>query len=534
MPSLSRLIKTGLALGLLLTAAVPGLAASETPYLNQSAIEMIESAVAQVVMNDLQRLQYEFAATACVETAERSFCLAADTPPEVAEELLRKLPTWVESEDGRYIRLDRWTTTASGYSGVLGDPITLSYSFVPDGTWIPGEGEASSLYAVLDSQFSGDTAAWKQIFAECFARWATFIGITYIEESTDDGAAFPGSPGILGVRGDSRIAAANIDGVNNVLAYTWYPAYGGDMVFDISENWANSAADYRFLRNVTMHEHGHCQGLGHCVASNNQLMEAYYNGAFYGPQDDDIRGGMRNYGDYLEKNSVIADATDWGVLPAAAFLQDNVSLTASSDNDYFKFTLASPMLLDVIMAPIGAYYVLEGVPIYTNQIMDLGFEIRSGDGTTVLTTINNGAEGVSETLTDYELAAGDYWLRVRRFAGNDTQRYRLNLDLTATVTAVGEAGVPAKGLGLSVFPTPFNPKTTARFYVREAGSVSLEIFNVQGRRIQAFQQEAAGGEWLQVSWNGQDEAGTPAPSGLYFLRAASGGESETVRALLLK
>jgi hypothetical protein len=534
MLSPSRLLKTGLALGLLLTATAPSLAASETPATNPSAIEMIESAVAQIVMSDLQRLQGEYAATTCVETAERSFCLAADTPPEVVEELLRKLPTWVESDGGRYIRQDRWTTTASGYSGILGDPITLSYSYIPDGTYIPAEGEASTLFSVMNAQFSGDTEAWKQIFRECFDRWATFIGITYIEEPNDDGAAFPNSVGILGVRGDSRIGMANIDGGSNVLAYTYYPSSGGDMVFDSSENWAQPGSDYRFLRNVTMHEHGHCQGLAHCDASNNQLMEAYYNGAFYGPQDDDIRGGMRNYGDYLEKNSTIAEATDWGILPAAPFMQENVSLTASNDSDYYKFTLASPMLLDVIMTPIGSYYILEGVAIYTNQIMNLGFELRSGDGTTILTTINDGAEGVIETLTDYELAAGDYWLRVRRFAGNDVQRYRLNLDLTATVTAVGEAGVPAKGLGLSVFPTPFNPKTTARFYVREAGSVSLEIFNVQGRRIQAFRQEAAGGEWLQVSWNGQDEAGAPAPSGLYFLRAASGGESETVRALLLK
>jgi flagellar hook assembly protein FlgD len=94
--------------------------------------------------------------------------------------------------------------------------------------------------------------------------------------------------------------------------------------------------------------------------------------------------------------------------------------------------------------------------------------------------------------------------------------------------------VPAHGMGLSVFPTPFNPKTTARFYVHEAGSVNLDIFNVQGRRVKSFQQEAAGGEWMQVSWNGRNDAGNSVPSGLYFIRASSGGTSETVRALLLK
>ena len=533
MLSLTRLTKTGLVLGLLLAAAAPSLAVSETPYLDRSAPDMIESAVAQVVFNDLRGLIGEDAAIACIEAADRSYCLAADTPPEVAEELLRKLPSWIEPDGGRYIRQDRWSSTASGYSGILGDPIILSYSFVPDGTWIPGESQGSTLFSTFDAQY-GSTEAWKQKFRDSFDRWATFIGVTYIEEPTDDGAAFPNSVGVLGVRGDTRIAGANIDGGSNVLAYTWYPSSGGDMVFDTSEYWANAANDYRFIRNVAMHEHGHCLGLGHCSASNHQLMEPYYDGTIYGPQDDDIRGGMRNYGDYLEKNSLVADATDWGLVPAGAFAQENVSLTASNDNDYFKFTIDSPRLLDVTLSPIGSYYVLEGVDIYTDQIMDLGFELRSGDGSTILTTVNAGGMGAAETLVDYSLAPGDYWLRVRRFTGNDVQRYRLGVNLEAVATAVGEAGVPAQGLALSIYPTPFNPKTTARFFVREAGSVSLEIFNVQGRRIQAFEMVAAGGEWLQVTWNGRDEAGTPAPSGLYFLRAASGSESETVRGLLLK
>lgn len=534
MPSPLRPIKAALALGLLLVAAAPGFALGSTTHQSDPrAIDLIESAVSQVVFNDLRDLFGEEAALACVEAADRSFCLAPGTPPEVAEELLRKLPTWIEGEGDRYIRQDRWSTTASGYSGILGDPITMTYSFVPDGVWIAQEGQGSTLFLTMDAQF-GNTEAWKQKFRDSFTRWGEFIGVTYIEEPTDDGAAFPNSPGVLGVRGDTRVAMANVDGTNNVLAYTWYPSSGGDMVFDSTEYWANAASDYRFLRNVAMHEHGHCLGLAHCTASNGQLMEAYYQGFFFGPQDDDIRGGMRNYGDFLEKNSVVAEATNWGVLPAGSFQQENISLTASSDNDYFLFTVSLPMLLDVTMTPIGETYLLEGVSISTNSIMDLGFELRAGDGTTVLATVNDGGLSIVETLIDYSLTPGDYYLRVRRYSGNDTQRYRLLLNLEQVATAVDEGGVPVAGLGLSVFPSPFNPKTTARFYVREAGPVSLEIFNVQGRRVEAFTLEAAGGEWLQVDWNGSTAAGSPAPSGLYFLRAASGGESETVRAMLLK
>ena len=45
---------------------------------------------------------------------------------------------------------NRWSTTASGPTGRQGDPITLTWSFVPDGTTIPGEGP-SDLISFLDS-----------------------------------------------------------------------------------------------------------------------------------------------------------------------------------------------------------------------------------------------------------------------------------------------------------------------------------------------------------------------------------------------
>ena len=538
MSSLSRLAKTGLALAMLV-AAVPAFAVSDTPFLDQNAVQMIDNIVAQQVANDLQRFYGLNQAEACIMTDDMALCLAADTPPEVVEELLRKLPTWTGDDGDRYNRVGRWTVFASGFSGILGEPITLTYSFIPDGVVIPGgTGESPSpsiLFATLNSQFATE-AEWKQIFADCFARWAEFIGITYIYEPNDDGASFPGSLGILGTRGDVRIGGHFIDGASNTLAYTYYPASGGDMVFDTTENWANPNNDYRFLRNVTMHEHGHGHGLGHIDASNRQLMEPFYDGSIYGPQDDDIRGGMRNYGDYLEINNTAVDATDWGALGAEHVTQANVSLTASADSDYYHFTLANDMLLDFILQPIGSFYTVDGVPIYTNEIMDLGIEIRTGtDGITVVETLNDAPAGGLETLTAYSLPAGEYWIRVRRFAGNDVQRYTINMDLTLNdATGVADGSVPVRGLGLSVYPTPFNPKTTARFYVHEAGPVSLDVFNVQGRRVKSFAQDAPGGEWMQVSWNGRDDAGSPAPSGLYFIRATSGGASETVRALLLK
>ena len=69
---------------------------------------------------------------------EVDVCLHPDTKPEDAERILRELPTYVGSGDGLlgYYIQSRWTWTASdGATGTQGDPITLTWGFVPDGTW---------------------------------------------------------------------------------------------------------------------------------------------------------------------------------------------------------------------------------------------------------------------------------------------------------------------------------------------------------------------------------------------------------------
>ena len=52
-----------------------------------------------------------------------------------------------------YVPDERWAVTSSGATGASGTPITLTWSFAPDGTSIPGEG-ASDLIAYLDGLFN--------------------------------------------------------------------------------------------------------------------------------------------------------------------------------------------------------------------------------------------------------------------------------------------------------------------------------------------------------------------------------------------
>mgnify|MGYP000396507137 CR=1 FL=1 len=145
----------------------------------------------------------------------------------------------------------RWNNTVRTPGTSLGDPVVITYSFVPDGVTIPSNtyhGQTgSNLNSALNGQFGGQ--GWKDVYRQVFARWSELSGIRYAEVD-DDGAGW-GSAGSSS-RGDVRIFGAAIPG--SVAAYNYYPGSGtgGDMVLDTSYGWSSSGNNHRGLRNVCL------------------------------------------------------------------------------------------------------------------------------------------------------------------------------------------------------------------------------------------------------------------------------------------
>lgn len=93
------------------------------------------------------------------------------------------------------------------------------------------------------------------------------------------------------------------------------------------------------------------------------------------------------------------------------------------------------------------------------------------------------------------------------------------------------------------FPSPFLPgageraAVTLRFELRADQRASLTIYDIAGRRVR----ELAKGEQFQAGtnargWDGRDDAGEPAASGIYFaqLQTAGGGRSRAVRIVVIR
>ncbi|MBM4130651.1 choice-of-anchor D domain-containing protein, partial [bacterium] len=83
---------------------------------------------------------------------------------------------------------------------------------------------------------------------------------------------------------------------------------------------------------------------------------------------------------------------------------------------------------------------------------------------------------------------------------------------------------PEPGAALAV-PNPFNPSTQLLLSLERSAAVTVDIFDVRGHRVRhaALGTRAAG--MVSFDWNGRDDSGGALPSGTYFYRFSTDGES---------
>jgi hypothetical protein len=100
---------------------------------------------------------------------------------------------------------------------------------------------------------------------------------------------------------------------------------------------------------------------------------------------------------------------------------------------------------------------------------------------------------------------------------------------TLTVT------LPPKPLTLlQNYPNPFNPSTIISFYLPGPEHVSLDIFDIQGRKVRTLVDADKGIGTYDVIWNGINDAGNTVASGVYYYRLVAGKKAITKKLILLR
>jgi hypothetical protein len=412
-------------------------------------------------------------------------CFEPSTSPEVMDAFNRAIFGFAD----RYTEGPRWEVTATnGPTGVLGDPITLTYSFIPDGTIIPngvGEGEGpSNLFERMNGIY-GNQATWQAHYHAIFARWGELTGVTYVFEPNDDGSPLVSNSGQLGVRGDLRLGGKFIDGNSGILAYNYYPD-SGDMVIDTGDNFFENLNNNSLrLRNVLAHEHGHGMGQPHvCPIIQTKLMEPFVSTAYDGPRHDDVRSAHRMYGDAFEPNDTNATATPLGLIPntsdrnigtvpGAPIANGSIaSIHRADDADFYSFSTSNPVIVRIAVTPVGLVY--EDAPqncdgfngrccfgTFTDSLAmaDLAFEIINSSGS-VIASSNFFGPGETESTVAALPAAGLYRLRViSAVPPEQPQLY------TASITT-SSAGAGLELASVTTPPEEILPATPISFFAQ--------------------------------------------------------------------
>ncbi len=101
------------------------------------------------------------------------------------------------------------------------------------------------------------------------------------------------------------------------------------------------------------------------------------------------------------------------------------------------------------------------------------------------------------------------------------------------------SSVPTKTRLLLNYPNPFNPETWIPYQLAEASNVTLSIYTVNGKPIRTLSiGHQSAGTYISKSraayWDGHNEFGEKAASGLYFYTFTAGKFSATGKMLILK
>jgi hypothetical protein len=169
----------------------------------------------------------------------------------------------------------------------------------------------------------------------------------------------------------------------------------------------------------------------------------------------------------------------------------------------------------------------------------------------LLVRLNNGSGGFTTTSLFESGSAGSYGyfvlpidvdgdsdsdLVVCQYSANSI-RVLFNDGLGGFVTDIAEPSeelLPGEFRLSQNYPNPFNPMTEIQYYLPIRSHVTIDIFNVLGRRVRSLvdREESAGS--YSVSWDGTDLSGKRVASGVYLYRFQTDNHMDTKRMVLLK
>jgi hypothetical protein len=154
--------------------------------------------------------------------------------------------------------------------------------------------------------------------------------------------------------------------------------------------------------------------------------------------------------------------------------------------------------------------------------------MNNGD-VTFQTAVNYGAGYRPNSVFAVDLDGnGDNDLAVVN-ENSDNVSILINLSSATGVDNSPETSLPESFSISQNYPNPFNASTTIGYSLTEPSDVTIDIYDILGRKVETLVQREQSAGSHQVVWNAKDQ-----PSGMYFYRIEAGDYTEARKMLLLK
>ncbi len=98
------------------------------------------------------------------------------------------------------------------------------------------------------------------------------------------------------------------------------------------------------------------------------------------------------------------------------------------------------------------------------------------------------------------------------------------------LSQIGEL-LPGEFRLLQNYPNPFNPETVIPYYIPAPGRVKITIYNLLGQEVRVLIDRPQEAGFHKARWDGADNYGNRAASGIYFYRLNAGQFTQTLKML---
>jgi hypothetical protein len=184
-------------------------------------------------------------------------------------------------------------------------------------------------------------------------------------------------------------------------------------------------------------------------------------------------------------------------------LENSLKVTFFGDTDYSQFTVR--------------FVSLNCDTPYALYEMELN-EFASGE----ITLPNN-----EDNYDNVVMFVSDSW------GGTGTVEYSFIAEDVISQVPVSETDIPSI-TNLSCYPNPFNPLTTISYSLATDSYIKLNIHNTKGQIVKQLLNTYQQMGDHSITWDGTNDIGKPATSGLYFYQLITPTQSITQKTLLLK